>query len=361
MTPEGGEFSHLLDASTVQASDTALRSIVARSRRHRERRLKGVTAAAIVIAVAAATVAGVTQATSGSSKTLKRAATKQSAGFLAPSTGSISWTKKHRVLGAAPKGLEWSAASKSSSSAAEPSSRPASAPEICTVDGCPGSLPVSVGPFKRLFVRTARDITVRAFSEPLSVAQPLPLLPPQTGTGASGGTTTGTGSTGSTSSTIPTSNPTGGSTGAVVTPVRSCVASQALVVEVSNPGAIGEVTVPLPGIVASSGAQPFELIDSSVVGVAESSPIEVVTTYIGPNVASAQASFSDGSTDQMTVVDGWAVLVDDGAAPLPADLTAYDSSGTSVGTAVVSSDDAIAEPDQCVVVEPDARASGSSK
>lgn len=367
MKPEGGEFSHLLDGSTIPASDTALRSIVARSHRHRERRLKGLTATATVIAVAAATVAGIS--TSGSSRPLKPAAAKESAGFLAPSTGSTSWTKQHRALGNAPKDLEWSAGSKSS--AAEPSSRSPAGADICTVDGCPGSLPVAAGLLKRLFVRTVGDVTVRAFTEPFGIAQPLPLIPAQTGTGSSGGTTTATGATGSSSSSSPTGNPTGttganatGSTGAVVTPTRSCAANQALVVEVSNPGAVGEVTVPLPGIVVSSAAQPFELIDSSAVGVAESSPIEVVTMYVGPNVASVQASFSDGSTDEMTVVDAWAVLVDDGAAPLPANLTAYDGSGSSVGTAVVSNDDAIAEPDQCVApfaVEPGAGASGSLK
>ncbi len=94
---------------------------------------------------------------------------------------------------------------------------------------------------------------------------------------------------------------------------------------------------------------PFQLVDSAVVGVAESSPIEVISVYVGLNANSVQANFSDGSSDQMTVTDGWAVLVDDGSSPLPATLTAFDGSGNSVGTATVSSDNAFAEPEACAV------------
>jgi len=118
---------------------------------------------------------------------------------------------------------------------------------------------------------------------------------------------------------------------------------------VSNPGAVGEITVGLPSAASSDTTQPFELIDSSVVGVAESSPIEVISTHVAPDVNSVQASFADGSSDAMSVSDGWAVLVDDGTAPLPASLTAFDSAGDSIGTAVVSSDDAVAQPEQCPV------------
>jgi hypothetical protein len=95
--------------------------------------------------------------------------------------------------------------------------------------------------------------------------------------------------------------------------------------------------------------QPFQLIDSAVVGVAESSPIEVISVYVGSNATSVQASFSDGTSDQITVTDGWAVLVDDGSSPLPATVTALDGSGNNVGTATVSSDNAFAEPVACAL------------
>jgi hypothetical protein len=90
----------------------------------------------------------------------------------------------------------------------------------------------------------------------------------------------------------------------------------------------------------------------------------VLAVYVSPNVNSVQAGFADGSSDQMTVNDGWAVLVDDGSAPLPATLTALDASGNVISKATVSSDDAIAEPEQClspVAVEPNsAPANGGS-
>jgi hypothetical protein len=342
---EGGEYSHVLDGSDVAASDAVLRSIVVRSLRHRERRLRIVAATASVIAVAAASVAGVSEATSGTSAPRNSLASKRSSGFVTVARKSTRWTKKHRALGRAPVGLKWSAGSNSARSTA-----PATGAGVCTLDGCIGSLPYGTAPLQRLFVRTSGDITVRAFTEPLTIANPLPYVPAQR--------TTGTGSAVAPGTTTTTTTPgtSGETTGGVITPIRSCEATQALLVEVSNPGAIGELTVPLPGIVASSAGQPFELINSAVVGVAESSPIEVVTVYLGPAASSVQARFSDGSSDTMPVIDGWAVLVNDGSAPLPVGLTAFDSAGTSIGSAVVSSDDAIAEPESCLpfAVEPNA-------
>ena len=205
----------------------------------------------------------------------------------------------------------------------------------------------------------------------MSTPQPEPLIP-TSGSVPNGSTiapspssTTTTAPNSSTTTTAPNSS-TGsgeGSTGTALPAIESCEASEALIVEVSNPGAIGEVSVALPGIVASSANQPFDLIDSSAVGVAESSPIEVVVVYVSPNVNSVQASFADGSSDQMTVNDGWAVLVDDGSAPLPATLTALDASGNAIGKASVSSDDAIAEPAECLspfIVEPNSASAGGA-
>jgi hypothetical protein len=357
MESEGGEFSHLLDESDVAASDAVLRSIVVRSLRHRERRLKIVATTASVIAVAAASVAGVSEATSGTSAPRNSIATKRHSGFVTPPPKNTRWTKQHHALGRAPAGLKWSAGSGSNSGG----SRPTVGPSICTVDGCYGSLPYASGPLQRLFVRTSGDITVRAFTESLIVAHPLPYVPTQSTTGNGSAVVPSSSTTVATTTTTTPSGASGEPTGGVITPIRSCEASQALLVEVSNPGAIGEVTVPLPGIVTSGSGQPFELINSTVVGVAESSPIEVLTVYLGPDASSVQASFSDGSSDTMLVTDGWAVLVNDGSAPLPVNLTAFDSSGASIGTAVVSSDDAVAEPESCLLaVEPDANRPASS-
>jgi hypothetical protein len=316
---EGGEFSHLLDETDVPASDAVLRSIVVRSLRHRERRLRTVAVTASVIAVAAAIAAGVAEATSGTPATRPSAAR------------SNSWTKRQFALGRAPKGLEWAATSKSGPNAFKPGIA-TPGPDLCTVDGCSGYLPYPSSRLQSLFDRSSGDVTVRVFSEPLVVAPLVPYVPAQSTTGATGATPVTT----------------------------SCEASQALVVEVSNPGAIGEVTVPLPRIDSSSVSQPFDLIDSTVVGVAESSPIEVVTAYLGTNASSVRANFPDGWSDQMTVIHGWVVLVDDGTAPLPATLVALDGSGAAIHSATVSSDDEIAEAQQCVGASAGSSASTSS-
>ena len=207
--------------------------------------------------------------------------------------------------------------------------------DFCSVDGCGGAYPFNfAGPLTKLFIRTSGDVTVRAFEE--TVPQVLPLSngslptfsPPSSGSNAK------TSANGTPTSIAP------------ISPI--CETTQALVAEVSNPGAIGEVTVPLPQPSALSDlSQPFEAVDSSVVGVAEGSPIEVITVHVDANVNTVEASFSDGTSDEMSVADGWAVLVDDGNAPLPAMVTAFDSSGTTIGSATVTDDAAIAEPAEC--------------
>lgn len=367
MAPEDRELSHLLDHSDVPASNATLRSIVARSQRYRERRLKVVTATAIMLALGSASFAGITGANSGTNAASGSLARNNASTSRNLAVGGTAWTKQHRAPGTAPKGLRWSTTAEANSKAASPTAGSASsrssaaAPAFCTVNGCPGYLYSPGGPLNRLFIRTVGDVTVRAFTETMT-PQPEPLI--SSSRSATGSTVAPSSS--STTTTAPNSS-TGsgqGSTGTALPVIESCDESQALVVEVSNPGAIGEVTVPLPGIVVSSAGQPFDLIDSSVVGVAESSPIEVLAVYVSPNVNSVQAGFADGSSDQMTVNDGWAVLVDDGSAPLPATLTAFDASGNVISKATVSSDDAIAEPEQCLspfAVEPNsAPANGGS-
>jgi len=106
--------------------------------------------------------------------------------------------------------------------------------------------------------------------------------------------------------------------------------------------------VPLPSISITEPGQPFEIIESSAVGVAEASPIEVLTVHVASDVSSLQASFPDGTSDQMAVVSGWAVLVDDGSGPLPATIAALDGSGNTIATATVNDDDAVAQPEACM-------------
>jgi hypothetical protein len=128
-----------------------------------------------------------------------------------------------------------------------------------------------------------------------------------------------------------------------------CTTTQSLVVEVANSGAVGSVTVPLSSTSSSDSTQGFDLLDSSVIGVAEGTPIEVLTLHVGSDVTAVKASFADGTSDQMQVASGWAVLVDDGSSPLPATVQALDSSGNRVASASVTSDSALAQPRPCVI------------
>ncbi|HVB01630.1 MAG TPA: hypothetical protein VNE42_10275 [Acidimicrobiales bacterium] len=339
------EYSSLLDEADGKATAATLGSIVARSRRHRERRLKVITGISILLALAGASVAGITRVTSSTTSAFKpNAIGPPSESGQAPLANS-GWTKQHRALGPAPKGLEWlkttapSTSTGASSSGANIAATPP-APGLCTVEGCGNTYPVGLsGPLIKLFVQTFGDVTVRAFQEttPNFVPQPY----------ASNGLAPPTSSSAASPNLSMPSNTARSSPG-IVPIYTSCESSQALVVEVSNPGAVGAVTVPLPSISISGPSQPFEILDSSAVGVSEASPIEVLTVHVASDVSSVQASFSDGISKQMAVVSGWAVFADDGSTPLPAAVTALDSSGNTIATATINDDDAIAQPQACL-------------
>jgi hypothetical protein len=56
-------------------------------------------------------------------------------------------------------------------------------------------------------------------------------------------------------------------------------------------------------------AKPLDVLADEVVGVAEHSPIAVVVAHGTGATTAVGAEFSAGGRDEMTVVDGWAVLV----------------------------------------------------
>jgi hypothetical protein len=268
----------------------------------------------------------------------------------------------------------------------------------CTTAGCPAYLPDNVvggaTALKPLFTRTSGGVTVRAFSASWAVA-PIELGPiasgsgsagsgsvgsgsssgPANGTSSSSGTATGTSSgsgTGVTATppvtgTIPdtttttsvTSVPAGTDTTVPVStpppePLPSCGVTQALVVEVSDAGAVGVVTVPL----GSSLDKPLDVVMDEVVGSAEQSPMVVVVAHTNSPTASVRADFGVGGQDQMDVVDQWAVLVEDlgsstvggsGAGSDPellgqASVSALASDGTVLEQAVLPGSGALAMP-----------------
>ena len=230
------------------------------------------------------------------------------------------------------------------------------ASQPCTSSGCPsygpyGTLAGSV--LTHLFTRTDDGVTVRAFMARWALA-PLDLVPVASGSGAAslgksasgsaeGRDVTGASGTSIATSTsrVPSSSPTVTATpgttaptpvsstpvgppptrsdttttfltkpGSVTSPSTvvlpgSCDINQALIVEVSDVGAVGTVTVP----VASEVKEPIGALSDEVVGSAERAPMVVVVAHTSDQTATVRAEFAGGGQDEMTVVDGWAVLV----------------------------------------------------
>ena len=269
----------------------------------------------------------------------------------------------------------------------------------CITAGCPAYLPYDAlggaTALKPLFTRTSGGVTVRAFSASWAVA-PIELGPIASGSASAGSGSMGSGSssgaaTGTSSSSVPATGTSSGSgTGVTATPpvtgtipdtttttsdtsvpagtdttvpvstpptpepLPSCGVTQALVVEVSDAGAVGVVTVPL----GSSLDKPIDVVMDEVVGTAEQSPMVVVVAHTNSPTASVRADFGVGGQDQMDVVDQWAVLVEDlgsstaggsGAGSDPellgqASVSALASDGTVLEQAVLPGSGALAMP-----------------
>jgi hypothetical protein len=124
-------------------------------------------------------------------------------------------------------------------------------------------------------------------------------------------------------------------------------------VEVSDEGAVGTLSMPDDDASISS-SDVFEALDADEVGTSEQSPIVVVVAKVASDAQDVEARFADGSTDSMTPVDGWVVLVDapgaayDAGQVLGVQLTASGAAGT-LGQVSLSSDTAEALPTDCVV------------
>lgn len=296
----------LLDRGAPPATDATLGAIRRRASRSRTRRLRALTAAAVVVGLAGAGLGAVTAVTRPPAADAPALVLHGAAS--APGHGATPGLERSQAPARPPAGLRWTSRLQVST----PVEGAGAAAGFCAAGGCPG-VPTTA-PLTRLFDRTTGDVTIRAFSERLPVLRPLP------------------------------TSEAGGSTSSPAVAPAGCSATSELVVEVSNPGAVGVLDVPsLP----RSADRPFTMIESAVVGTAESSPVEVLTTEVGPSVARVEATFADGATDATAVEGGWAILVDGGAAPLPADLSALDARGAVVGTASVRSDAAVAEPTAC--------------
>ena len=336
---DGPDLSHLLDdPNPERPSREVLDVIVRRRRRMQARRARTAATLGLVIALAGAGVGislsrrgGTTMSASNKGPTQVPAASNRMSAT-APSPVSRSPVSS----GSAPEGLGWvSAESAAAYSASVLSPSPAtiaggqssgelhvtstgSGTSLCSVWNCSPYSPYgSVGDarVRHLFTRTSDGVTVRAFTA-VWVAAPLVLVPTPSGSTstvagpsvptATGPTATGPTATGPTATGPAVAEPT---VSVATTPTRAtpvgCALTRALLVEVSDAGAVGVVTVPL----GPSVARPVNELSDQVVGVAEDSPITIAVAHTTGRTAAVRADFGAGGSDEMVVVDRWAVLV----------------------------------------------------
>jgi hypothetical protein len=179
-----------------------------------------------------------------------------------------------------------------------------------------------VGSATHLFTRTTADgVTIRAYRL------------------SSIGTTCGCGPI-----PTPTSPPTGTSS-ASTGPATAVLPTGELSLEMSDATAVGDGvlddTSSLPTTTTNAVTEP-SAVTANAFGVAEGAPVWWVAVSVGPDVANVQMMFSDGSTDQMSPVDGVAALAHqidpslassgDGPYAVRGTLRLLDSSGAVVGT-----------------------------
>ncbi len=309
---DGPDLSHLLDeANPAKPPREVLDGIVRRHRRQQARRARTAATLGLVIVLVGAGVGIGLSRHSGTTVTALPKLPSESA----PTMGRMSANAPVPMSpGGAPEGLGWvNAATEAGPSASvvspgtavakgaqgsgrlqATSTSPGSGTPVCSIWNCSLYSPYgSVGGavIRHLFSRTSGDVSVRAFTAAW-VTAPLELVP---------------------TASAPVSTPVAAGTGpgsSVPTPsVRaapvSCALTRALVVELSDSGAVGVVTVPL----GPSLAQPIDVLSDQVVGVAERSPIVVVVAHTTGQAVRVRADFAGGESDVMTVVDRWAVLV----------------------------------------------------
>ena len=282
---DGPDLSHLLDATAETPSPDVLVGIVRRHRRLRARRARTAATVGLVLVVAGAGAGiGLSRHGGGTVTALSRTShPKMSPNGLAtpaPSPGKI---------GSAPGGLGWVS---SGAGAGATMNRPlsvasvavpatagtlqetsafatATGASLCNIWSCPLYSPygsVAGARLQRQFTRTSDGVTVRAFTASWPVA-PLELVPTASATPAAP------------IRTVPT-------VAAQAQPV-SCAITRALVVEVSDAGAVGVVTVPL----GPSLARPIDVVADRVVGSAELSPVAVVVAHATRRTSAVRVEF----------------------------------------------------------------------
>lgn len=183
------------------------------------------------------------------------------------------------------------------------------------------------GSATHLFTRTTTDnITIRAYSLPTAG-------------------NCGCGPIISNSPTTPPSGTPGSAATGAQDQSEAPVAAPDVSLEMSDATAVGDGvlddTSSLPTTTTNAVTEP-SAVTANAFGVAEGAPVWWVAVSVGPDVANVQMMFSDGSTDQMSPVDGVAALAHqidpslassgDGPYAVRGTLRLLDSSGAVVGT-----------------------------
>ncbi len=288
-------------------------AIAARSLRRGRHHLRLVTVAAVVavvVAVAADGCVGLTSKDTASSAGSKKAAALHGAN--APSTSP------HGVLATGAPGGAAGSGSTSPGIIACPMT-----PGVADMTGGNQSL----GSATHLFTRTTADgVTIRAYR--LSSTEPCGCgpIPYGSATSPSSGSSSGSGAS---SQPVPRG-------GSLITPATS--------LEFSDDSAVGQgvlfgalgAAAPTTGV-----AEPLAVI-SNAFGVPEGAPVWWIAASVGPEVASAQMTFADGSTDEMSPIDGVVVLArqidasvassGEGPNEVSGTLQLLDTSGTVINT-----------------------------
>ena len=226
----------------------------------------------------------------------------------------------------------------------------------------PGPIPVPNGVKpRRLFTRTTADgITIRAYrSDPptpapadaTSTSVPAPKAPtayacvapsapapsPEAGR-STGGAVSSSGSSAGGSSPAPGTEAVPPQT-IDAPPVASprcpvpvpCTPSPSLITELSNTAAVGQG---FASLTTDGASRPVTLLSTGEFGVAEDAPVTWIGVQTGNDVKTVRLRLPSGATDEMTPVDGVAVLALNGW-PLPGgwDVEALDASGKVLGGA----------------------------
>lgn len=319
------------------AAPENLEGVLRRHLRRRRRLTAGVASAVLVISLGGGAAVGEMLASSGGAGVAlnPRAASSSTNPTASPDLGSPPVSANGGAVngsefghsdasGTPPTGLVWGTTSAPSSASATVSS-PSTSTSATAAGGSEaicGSCDIVRAGAKRLFERTADGVALRVYSLDFSLYR------------------------------LPAGEPAGEPEVQPKFPV--CDPYSSLLVEASDSGAVGEVTVPDP----QNAPRPVDVVDLQVLGVTEGSPFAVLVVRTSSSVHDVVATFGTGARDEMAVVNGVAVLATvlpsgaTGTSATSVQVEALGASGQSLEHFSVPQAPAFAEPRLCLPMLP---------